>query len=200
MRIISGKFKGRNILTPKGLSTRPPTGMVRTALFNIINNIVPGTTVIDLFCGTGSLGLEALSRGARFCYFAEQDYRALSCLMRNINTLQVGKSCRIWKGDIFEHLYWWLDEVLWKVDLVFIDPPYKTVANWNWTLVQDKLLVPLAEKLSQDGLIILRCQRNIHLPDALEPLYVHQRRDYGKMSLIFLKQKELAGQEGANGQ
>ena len=198
MRIIAGKFKGRTISTPKGLTTRPPTGRVKTALFNIINSLLPDAVVIDLFSGSGSLGIEAISRGARFCYFAEQDHDAISCLERNIRTLGITKSCRVWIGDIFEHLYWWLDEVLWEVNLVFIDPPFKTVAEWNWQQVQKKLFIPLVRKLSHDGIIILRCHRNILLPSALEPLYVQQRRDYGKMSLIFMGLEHPEEQNHAN--
>ncbi len=187
MRIISGQHKGRRLLPPKGPATRPITSRVKVALFNILGETVDDAIVADLFSGTGSIGLEAISRGAKYCFLAERDRHALDRLKRNIDAMGLADRCRIWSGDIMRHLRRWLEEVNEPIDLAFVDPPYALTERWRWDKAVEKLFAPLAAKLSDDGLVIFRCQRNIILPDTLKPLSVRDRRDYGQMSLIFLK-------------
>lgn len=186
MRIISGQHKGRRLLPPKTSATRPITSRVKTALFSILAESVTDAVVVDLFCGTGTLGLEALSRAARCCRFAERDRTALSRLKRNIEAMDLTDRCRIWRGDIMRYLRRWLDEMDDPIDLAFVDPPYALTDRWRWGQAGEKIFTPLAEKLADDGQVIFRCRRNIVLPDTLRPLSVRQRRDYGKMSLVFM--------------
>ena len=187
MRIISGQHKGRRLLPPKGSATRPITSRVKVALFSILGETIDDAVVVDLFCGTGSIGLEALSRGAKYCFLAERDRHALDRLKRNIDAMGLADRCRIWPGDIMRHLRRRLGELNEPIDLAFVDPPYALVEKWQWNQACENLFTPLADKLADDGLIIFRCQRNITLPDTLKPLSVRDRRDYGQMSLIFLK-------------
>lgn len=190
MRIIAGQHKGRRLLPPKGPATRPITSRVKVALFNILGEIVDDAIVVDLFSGTGSIGLEAISRGAKYCSFAERDRHALDRLRRNIDVMGLTDRCRIWPGDIMRHLRRRLAELNEPIDLAFVDPPYALTERWRWDKARENLFTPLADKLADDGLIIFRCQRNIVLPDTLKPLYLHDRRDYGQMSLVFLTPME----------
>ncbi len=190
MRIIAGQYRGRTLLAAKGERTRPITSRVKTALFSILGGAVADAVVVDLFSGTGSIGLEAISRGAGRCYFAERSRLAIARLRRNIDALHVGDRCRIWRGDVLRHLAGWLEEVGGEVDLAFVDPPYRLSAQWRWQEACRRLFDPLGGKLSPAGQIVLRCQRNIELPDALGTLCVRSRRDYGKMSLVFLSLPE----------
>jgi len=187
MRIIAGEHRGRKLLPPKGGVTRPITDRVKTALFDYLGGDLPGATVVDLFAGTGSMGLEALSRGAARCYFAERDRIALDRLARNIEAMGLSESCRIWRGDILQRLSAWLDELDGPADLAFVDPPYALVAQWQWAQAAAKIFNPLAAKLAGDGIVMFRCERNAELPAAFGLLSLRERRDYGGMSLLLLR-------------
>jgi 16S rRNA (guanine966-N2)-methyltransferase len=186
MRIISGEHKGRRLLSPSGRSTRPITDKVKLALFNILGGSVEGAVVADLFCGTGSLGLEALSRGARLCCFAEADAAAVELLARNIQNMRLSDRCRIWHGDVLARLEAWLGGLGEPLDLAFVDPPYRLAEEWSWDQACGQLFAPLGTRLSQAGQVVFRCRKNLTVPEALGPLRVWRRRDYGKMSLLFL--------------
>lgn len=190
MRILAGQHKGRSLLPPKGVTTRPITARAKTALFSILGESVEGAVVVDLFCGTGSLGLEAFSRGAGYCYFAERDRLAIDRLRRNIEALNVAGRCRIWRGDILRHLAGWLEEMPRTIDLGFVDPPYRLPASWSWPRAAERLFDPLAAKLAPDGVVVFRCPRNMDVPPAFGTLCVRRRRDCGKMSLLFLSPPE----------
>ncbi len=104
MRIVGGKFKGRSLAAPAGQATRPTSDRVREAIFNILAHgidgfAIEGARVLDLFAGTGALGLEALSRGARFCQFVDDDAEARGLIRRNADALGVIGQCKIWRRD-----------------------------------------------------------------------------------------------------
>ncbi len=186
MRIIAGEHKGRSLLPPRGMTTRPMTSKVKTALFNILGGAVVEAVVADLFCGTGSLGLEAISRGARRCYFAERDRLALERLRRNIEAMRVADRCRIWRGDVLRLLRSWLEELAEPIDLAFVDPPYRLAERWHWDQAVERIFEPLAAKLAGEALVVFRVERNIELPETFGSLCVRRRRDYGNMSLLLL--------------
>ena len=105
MRILAGTYKGRRLLSPPvGSETRPITGAAKKSLFDMLAGSVPGAAVVDLYCGTGSLGLEALSRGARTCAFADRDRRVLGRLRRNIEAVGATEACDVWPGDVTKGL------------------------------------------------------------------------------------------------
>jgi 16S rRNA (guanine966-N2)-methyltransferase len=186
VRIIAGRFKGRKLLSPRGLGTRPITSRVKAALFNILGEAAASAVVADLFAGTGSIGLEALSRGASRCCFAERDRAALDRLRRNVEALGLADRCKIWPGDVLRTLTRHLEAAAERFDLAFVDPPYRLVADWRWDRATERLFAPLGRSLTAEGIVVLRCQRNIDVPRTLGPLCVRDRRDYGKMSLVFL--------------
>jgi 16S rRNA (guanine966-N2)-methyltransferase len=124
LRIIAGKWGGRRIEAPPGLETRPTIDRVREALFSALGS-VEGLRVLDLYAGTGALGLEALSRGAQRALFVEQSRAALRCLRGNVQTLGAGalvevRACEVSKG---------LRDLPFAIDLVFADPPYASLVD-----------------------------------------------------------------------
>ena len=120
MRIIAGTHRGRPLAAPPGRGTRPMLDRVREALFSTVHTRLPGCTVLDLFAGSGSLGLEALSRGAAGATFVERDPKALKLLRRNVDTLGETERSQVRRGDALDSANWGST----APDLVFFDPPY----------------------------------------------------------------------------
>lgn len=125
MHIIGGKYKNRRLITPKGNLTRPTASRLREALFNICQNFIEETTFLDLFAGSGAMGLEALSRGAKSAAFVDSSQEAVRCIKRNVAVLQVEKSCEVFSGQVFSLLKI-LEKQHKQYDLIFADPPYNT--------------------------------------------------------------------------
>src|SRR4051812_22363120 len=124
MRIIAGEFRGRKLLPPEGDVTRPITDRVKQSLFDILTPELPEARVYDCFAGTGSLGLESLSRGATHATFFEQHKPALARLRRNIETLKVQKRSAVVPQDLFR----WFETPATsdrRAQIIFLDPPYR---------------------------------------------------------------------------
>jgi 16S rRNA (guanine966-N2)-methyltransferase len=126
MRIVGGKYRGHGLVGPSSTATRPTSDRVRESLFNILAHgiegfDIEGARVMDLFAGTGALGLEALSRGAKFCQFVDESAEARSVIRRNADALGAIGMCKIWRRDATK-----LGDCAPQspFDLVFIDPPY----------------------------------------------------------------------------
>src|SRR5262249_35195318 len=119
VRIIAGELRGRRIAAPQGRGTRPMLDRVREAMFSTLQHAIPDALVLDLFAGSGSLGLEAVSRGARHVRFVEQAPRALTQLRANVRALGVGERVEIVVGDGWSSSTWPA-----RADVVFVDPPY----------------------------------------------------------------------------
>lgn len=123
MRIISGIYGGRKLISPPNRDIRPTPDRVKESVFNILRGKIEDTVVIDLFSGTGALGIEALSRGAKFCYFADNNAQSLSITKQNLSFVKSG-SYEIIKGD-FADVIARLSRRGIKSDIIFCDPPYK---------------------------------------------------------------------------
>jgi 16S rRNA (guanine966-N2)-methyltransferase len=123
MRIISGKFRGRRLKSPRGTDLRPTSDRLKETLFNILGPGVQGATVLDVFAGTGAIGLEALSRGAREVLFVESNKEAVELIHQNILLCGVTSGYRIIQGDVFTSLRT-LVRASFTADTVFLDPPY----------------------------------------------------------------------------
>ena len=188
MRIITGTAKGCNLKTPKGLSTRPTSDRVKESLFSILGGEVDGTRVLDIFAGTGALGLEALSRGAREAVFID---KATDKLIReNSQHCRLSDRAEILKGDVFAQLNR-LSVQGRRFDLVFCDPPYheglwQKAISW---LDDNELLAPRA-------LVVLeRGGENEPLPE-LKRLKLLKNQRYGNTTQIdFLELPELMKEE-----
>ena len=124
MRIISGKYKGRIIKGMDIVGTRPTMDRVKESMFAMIQNNIKESICLDLFAGSGSLGIEAISNGCKKCYFVDNNKQALDTIKENINNLKINEEYRIIKNDYNEALKYFKDNNI-KFDLIFLDPPYK---------------------------------------------------------------------------
>ena len=128
LRIIGGSFRNRPLQSPKGEKTRPTLAVMRKAVFDILQNQVEGALFLDLFAGSGAMGLEALSRGAEHATFVESDRSALHCIEENIQTLKVELKCSVLRYDCLLALKK-LAKGKHRFDIVYTDPPYAAAAN-----------------------------------------------------------------------
>jgi len=124
MRIISGRFRGRRLRGPRGMGLRPTADRLKESLFNILGAGINGAVVLDVFAGTGSIGLEAISRGARDVVFIESDREAAQLILKNAGLCGVTSGYRILHGDVFAMLREQARTGL-TADIVFLDPPYR---------------------------------------------------------------------------
>lgn len=136
IKIISGLYKGRFIKTPPSTTTRPTSSMLREAFFNIVQNSVEGITFLDLFAGSGAIGIEALSRGAKRSYFVEKEKQAFSIIKENIVTLGITDLTEVFFMDVKKALSLFRRKNL-KFDLIYCDPPYKLAPNIVFDLLID---------------------------------------------------------------
>jgi 16S rRNA (guanine966-N2)-methyltransferase len=164
MRVIAGEFKGRTLYAPKGSATRPTSDMVREALFSILGD-VSGARVLDLFAGSGALGIEALSRGAASATFVDDDPKALAAIRRNLD--QTGADGQLTRRDAMA----FLASQPAAFDLVFIDPPYSSAPRLAQTLNER-----LPAVLLPDARIVTESDKRT--PLAIE-LPLITERDYG---------------------
>ena len=140
MRIVAGAYKGRRIEAPRGRSTRPTSDRVREALFSILGAAVDDARVLDLFAGSGALGIEALSRGAAEAVFVDSDASAVATVRRNLDA--IGVDAPVYRRDAFA----WLGDADARFDLVFADPPYSSAGRTAGRL--SELLPPLLTETS----------------------------------------------------
>jgi 16S rRNA (guanine966-N2)-methyltransferase len=183
MRIIAGKFRGRKILPPARDVTRPITDRVKQSLFDILAPQIPGAVVYDCFAGTGSMGLECLSRDAESVTFFEADRDAVTRLRKNIAALDVGDRSRVVAADLFK---WFktTSDVPRSADLIFLDPPYRFLTERSDDL--GKLTGQMAAYyLAKDGTLIFRHDAADEL--SLPGLERYDLRTYGGMAIELLR-------------
>ena len=149
MRVIAGSAKGRRLLTPDGMNTRPTTDMLKEALFGMIQFDVPGAEFLDLFAGSGGVGLEALSRGAVSLDCVEQDAKALTCIRTNLKTVGFDQKAKVWPMSVERALQQFSTQGR-KFDMIFMDPPY--LKGW-----EEKVAGLISEYglLKPDGILIV---------------------------------------------
>lgn len=121
MRVIAGRARSMPLMAPEGLNTRPTTDKIKETLFNMIQFDIPGCVFVDLFAGSGAIGIEALSRGAKHCYFVENNRKAIDCIKKNVAFTKYVDESTIISRDALDALY----EIHDKADIVFMDPPYE---------------------------------------------------------------------------
>lgn len=185
MRIISGLARGRKILSPNGYdTTRPTLDRVKESMFNIIQSRIYGSTVLDLFAGTGSLGLEAVSRGASKCFLVDRDSDTFSSLEKNIENLKFLSRCSAMNMDSYKAL----EELGIKreaFDIIFIDPPYKKnmIPPSVKIIERENLLIP-------DGIIVTKIDASEKIYIGTSNIILTDHRKYGNTTLCFYKYKE----------
>ncbi|MBU1181998.1 MAG: 16S rRNA (guanine(966)-N(2))-methyltransferase RsmD [Proteobacteria bacterium] len=180
MRIISGKFKGKRLFSLKGVKIRPTADRIRENIFNILAPRIPDSVVLDLFAGTGALGIEALSRGASFAIFMDSDKDALSVIEKNIAACKLQGRIKIIRADITKNNIA-LNNGVPSVNLVFMDPPY------NKNLIKPALINLSASRLLQkNALIIIEHALTETLPEDVLEYKISDQRRYGKTIVSFL--------------
>lgn len=121
MRVIAGSRRSLKLITPEGLDTRPTQDRIKETLFNVIQNDVPGSVFVDLFSGSGGIGIEALSRGAKRAYLVDQSKECESCIKKNIQTTRFTEDAVLLKQDVFFALSSSIKEC---ANIIYMDPPY----------------------------------------------------------------------------
>ncbi|MDR1805332.1 MAG: 16S rRNA (guanine(966)-N(2))-methyltransferase RsmD [Clostridium sp.] len=177
MRVITGSARGKRLLSPAGEGTRPTTDRVKEALFSVIQFRLEGRRVLDLFAGSGQLGIEALSRGAAEAVFADNDRRALRLARQNAEGCGFAESCRFVQCESIGFLRGCGE----KFSLVFLDPPYKKAGDTGLSLLEQalELLPPL---LSDDAIVCAESPSEQALPTVLGRLNAKSYR-HGKTKL-----------------
>ena len=174
MRIISGSARGRRLKELQGMDTRPTTDKVKEALFNIIQFDIEGRQVLDLFGGTGQLGLEALSRGAERCTFTDQRREAAALIRENIKACGFQDQTHVVQGDAISFLSGCRE----KFDLVFLDPPYDTG-------LLEQALQDIAgfDICREHGIIMAESPADAVLPPLAAPYRLYREYRYGRIKL-----------------
>lgn len=170
MYIVAGQLKGRKLKMPLDKQIRPTPGKVKEALFSMVGHELSGATVIDLFSGTGNLGLEAISRGADKVYFGEKTKMGAQLISRNMSACGVSDRCKLIRGD-WEQVIAQIHE---KTDLIFLDPPYEAG-------LMETCLESIWEKglLADDGIIAAEHDARQTLPDTIGGFTKWKDRKYG---------------------
>ena len=184
MRIISGSFRGKKILDPKDIITRPLKDLTKESIFNIINHSnkfevnLENSNILDLFSGVGSFGIECLSRGVKSVVFIENYNRVLPILKKNLVNLKLANNYEIIEQNIYDQsLFFKLDK---KFDIIFLDPPYK-----NKNLEDILINIESTKILNKNGIIIIHRHKNEQ--DILPKYYkIIEEKKYGVSKIIFL--------------
>ena len=178
MRVIAGKAKGRKLMMVPGDSTRPITDRAKEALFSIMGTWIEGTRVLDLFGGTGGVGIESLSRGADFVQFIELNRKAVETIRANLRHCGLDKQAAVERGDSFAYLQRYQGR---PFDLIYVAPP-QYQGYWIKAL---QLVDARPEVLAKFGSVIVQIHPREDAPVALERLEEYDRRRYGSVQLIF---------------
>ena len=184
MRIISGKFKGKKLFLPKDKNTRPLKDLVKESIFNLldhskkINKKLENSSILDLFSGSGSFGIECLSRGSKIVYFFENYIEAVKVLEKNLSLFENEKNFKIFKTDCFEFFNSY-QKINNKFDIIFIDPPYKEsrINELIEKIVESKIL-------NTGGIIIIHRNKKDKI-EITKKIKIFDIRNYGLSKVYF---------------
>ena len=181
MRIVAGKAKGTKLYTLEGESTRPTLDRVKESLFNIIQNEIQDSVFFDVFSGSGAIGLEAVSRGARKAILCDKSKEACMIIKKNIEKTHALEKTELYQADYKEVLK---NKIHEKLDIIFLDPPYKT----DFAIEAIKIAME-RDLLNKDSIIIIETDDSNRILKDLENINceVNDIRKYGRAYLIFLK-------------
>lgn len=181
MRVISGTARGVRLETIEGLGTRPTTDRVKENIFNIINWDIHGEKVLDIFAGSGALGIEALSRGAEFCTFIEESPRATRIIRQNLNNTKLLDYSEVLEKKVENALL----SVRSQYGVIIMDPPYN-----------QGLIIPTLEEISalnlleEEGIIIVEHDNTDKLPDHIAGFERYKIKKYGRTCVSFFRRNE----------
>lgn len=187
MRVIAGKFKSRQLRSLRGTSLRPTSDRLRETLFDILGDAVQDSVFVDLFAGTGAIGIEAISRGAQRTIFVEQHAPAVKLIRENIKSLEIGTEAEIFPLDAIRVLEKLADQRA-QIDFVFLDPPYAQTPEYKKVLE----CIGSAEILSTTGLVIAEHTKKLELPLFAEMLERTRVVVQGDSALSFYRTAKAA--------
>ena len=178
MRVITGSARGKQLKELPGMDTRPTTDRVKEGLFNVIQFYIEGRRILDLFAGTGQLGIECLSRGASFCDFVDASPAAMKIIRGNVSDCRLTDRASFHQKDFGG----FLAGVNGKYDLIFLDPPYGTGA-----LERALERIAAIDIVSGDGIIVCESPADQTLPELSEPYVKGREYRYGKIKLTLYR-------------
>ena len=178
MRIIAGTARSLPLKTVEGLDTRPTTDRIKETLFNIIQDEVPGCYFLDLFAGSGQMGLEAVSRGAQYAVFVENNKKAAACVEDNIQFTKFTKETKLYNSDVLSALR--AMEGKYRFDIIFMDPPYKKGFEEEVLSIIDRSSI-----CTEDTVVIVESSLDTEIPD-FEKLKVIRVKEYKTNKHTFL--------------
>ena len=190
MRIIAGKYKAKKLMGPKNIKTRPTLDRVKEALFSILTPYLDEAYVLDLFSGTGSLGIESISRGAKFAWLNDKEISSISTIMSNIKLTKTQECVKISKRDYKKCLEDIKQEKI-NFDIIFLDPPYDSnlgIDTLNYISNSKK-----GELLKEDGIVVYETDKSfikkndIEIFNSFENLDCIDKRSYGNVVLMLYK-------------
>lgn len=189
MRVVSGSCKGRPLKAVPGTGTRPTTDKVKESIFNMIGPYFEGGTALDLYAGSGGLGIEALSRGMEKAVFIDRDIKAHQTILTNLEACRFTGQAEVYRNDSERALKALLKREL-TFSLILLDPPYK---KQRLTELLEK--IDRGDLLEQDGVIVCEHASDITLPEAAGRLVRVRHETYGMIAVSLFKLKPEAGQE-----
>ena len=190
-RVVTGRFRGAILQAPEGDKTRPTTDKVKEALFSIIQADVPGSKFLDLFAGSGQIGIEALSRGAEHVTLVERSGQAAAIIAKNIAKIRMENSdeLRFHKKSVAQALEL-LGQAGEKFDIIFMDPPYKDVPV---RLEEATKLITEFNMLAEGGMLIVEHDKDCEMPEKINGLELVRSCSYGITVITFFKDNNIGG-------
>ncbi len=184
MRVIAGTARSINLITPKGFDTRPTTDKYKETLFNCLQSYIGNSVFVDLFAGSGAIGIEALSRGAAKAYFCDNSQEAVNCIKENLNKTRLSDKAVVYKEDVS---FFIKNSIKETPDIIFIDPPFK--------LHLEKDVIPLLDSLKligEDTIIVVECDYDAGF-DFLDELNleIFKKKEYKTNKHVFIQKKGI---------
>jgi 16S rRNA (guanine966-N2)-methyltransferase len=185
MRIIAGKFRSRQLKSIKGMALRPTSDKLRGTLFNILGELIVDSLFVDLFAGTGAVGIEALSRGAREAIFVEKHPPAAALIKKNLESLEIREGTRVLKSDVLQALKRLAEEpaAAVRTEILFLDPPYADEEQYRNVLS----FLSSTSLLAENAVVIAEHRRKLDLPDTFGKLERVRVLRQGDAALTFFR-------------
>ncbi len=180
MRVISGSAKGVPLKVENGVSARPYLEKTRGAIFNSLCGIIDGSRVLDLYAGSGAVGIEALSRGASSCVFVELERKSVSTIRYNLDKAKLSDNAVIFEGRVESYLASVYDEF----DLIFVDPPFIDMPDWNGSDNVKEIMNGISRILAPEGRIIFRFEHQRLDPPNWHGVTLFKDRRHGRSRVL----------------
>lgn len=185
MRIVSGNNKGRKLYAPHDMTVRPTSDKIKQAIFNMLKEIDGNSIVLDLFAGTGNVGIEFLARGAEKCYFVDISYKSLSFVKKNVELCNLKEKSIIIKNDYEKAILYFAKQNI-KFDYIFVDPPY----NMNCGSIVLKSIIK-NKILNKNGLIIIEGDKSENLFENIDENTINcKEKIYGRTNISIINMLE----------